>query len=212
MRERTADWKLEQITGLWQSVAAADVDQDGRMDLIVGNWGLNNFYVRAPETPVKLYYGAFDQGGRVESLEAYFDPALKKDVPWRDKKTLSSAWPWLNERFPTHAQFASVSVEEIFRGRPGTLNRLPASTLATSVFLNRGDHFERVDLPREAQMAPVFGINVADFDGDGVEDLFLGQNFSAVREFDSPLDAGRGLLLKGGTTGTLPRLQLSKAE
>jgi len=53
-----------------------------------------------------------------------------------------------------------------------------ANTLASMLFLNRGDHFEGVALPAEAQLAPAFAINVADLDGDGHEDVFLSQNFS----------------------------------
>ena len=78
-----------------------------------------------------------------------------------------------------------------------------AVMLASMVFLNRGDHFEAEPLPREAQWAPAFGVSVADFDGDGVEDLFLAQNFFALPAEASRLDAGRGLLLRGEGTGKL---------
>ncbi len=205
LRETTSTWRMDKITGLWQSLTVADVDGDGRLDLIAGNWGLNNMYVRAPSPQVDLYYGAFEAGGRIDMVEAYFEASSKKTVPWRDKRMLSSFWPWVNDRFPTHAGFAEASVEDLFKGKT-VVNHLSASVLASSVFLNRGDHFERVELPREAQLGPVFGINVADFDGDGMDDLFLAQNFSAVREFDSPLDAGRGVLFKGLTNGTFRAL------
>jgi hypothetical protein len=69
------------------------------------------------------------------------------------------------------------------------------------VFLNRGDHFEIRPLPIEAQFAPIFGVGVADFDGDGWEDLFVCQNFFAVRPEDARLDAGRGLWLRGDGRG-----------
>ena len=69
------------------------------------------------------------------------------------------------------------------------------------VFLNRGGKLEPRSLPEEAQFAPVFGINVADFDGDGREDVFLAQNFFDVRPEDSRLDAGRGLWLRGQGDG-----------
>jgi hypothetical protein len=128
-------------------------------------------------------------------IEAYENPKLKKIVPWRDKKTLSTTMPWLNEAFPTHSAFASASMEEILSGKP--YRRLDAMVLESVVFLNRGGHFERAQLPREAQLAPVFSIGIADFNGDGVADIFLAQNFFAVREEDSRLDAGRGLLLFG---------------
>src|SRR5262249_13328583 len=74
--------------------------------------------------------------------------------------------------------------------------------LASAVFLNRGDHFEPVPLPDHAQFSTAFGINVADFDGDGREDLFLSQNFFDVRGEEFRQDAGRRLLLRGRGDGT----------
>jgi hypothetical protein len=78
---------------------------------------------------------------------------------------------------------------------------LQAVWLETTLFLNRGDHFEVRVLPTEAQLAPAFGICVGDLDGDGKEDIFLSQNFFAV-DGDTPrYDAGRGLCLRGDGGG-----------
>jgi enediyne biosynthesis protein E4 len=71
------------------------------------------------------------------------------------------------------------------------------------VFFNRGDHFEAVPLPKEAQWAPAFGVNIADFDGDGQQDAFLSQNFFATEPETPRLDSGRGLLLRGVGGGKL---------
>ena len=69
------------------------------------------------------------------------------------------------------------------------------------MFLNRGDRFEFRPLPAEAQFAPVFGLGVADFDGDGFEDLVLAQNFFGM-DIDTPRQAeGRGLWLRGDGKG-----------
>jgi hypothetical protein len=78
---------------------------------------------------------------------------------------------------------------------------LEATWLESTVFLNRSGRFEARPLPIEAQLAPVFGVCVADFDGDGAEDAFLSQNFFATRPETSRLDAGRGLLLRGDGQG-----------
>lgn len=69
------------------------------------------------------------------------------------------------------------------------------------LFLNRTDHFETRPLPVEAQFAPAFGIAVADFDGNGTEDVFLAQNFFGVDRETARQDAGTGLLLLGDGTG-----------
>jgi len=84
--------------------------------------------------------------------------------------------------------------------------QVSANTLASMAFLNRGDHFEAVSLPAEAQLAPAFALVVADFDGDGAEDVFLSQNFFATEPQTSRCDAGRGLLLIGDAKGALRAL------
>ena len=74
------------------------------------------------------------------------------------------------------------------------------------VFLNRGDHFEARAMPVEAQYAPCFGVNVADMDGDGAEDVFVSQNFFGVDLETSRYDGGRGLWMKGDGKGGLRSL------
>ena len=72
-----------------------------------------------------------------------------------------------------------------------------AVTLDHMVFLNRGDHFDARPLPMEAQLAPAFYAGVADFDGNGAEDVFLSQNFSATALGHSALRRGSRLAADG---------------
>jgi hypothetical protein len=58
-------------------------------------------------------------------------------------------------------------------------------------------------LPAEAQLAPAFYAGVADFDGDGKEDVFLSQNFFPMEIGTPRYDGGRGLLLRGDGAGGL---------
>lgn len=81
--------------------------------------------------------------------------------------------------------------------------QVQVTTLASTVFFNRGNRFDATPLPREAQLAPAFGVNVADLDGDGNEDIFLSQNFFATTAETPRLDAGRGLMLQGDGKGNL---------
>ena len=87
-------------------------------------------------------------------------------------------------------------------GRPDGVRELAANTFRSMIFLNRGTNFEARPLPLEAQLSPVFGLGVADFDADGHLDLVLAQNFFPVDSMMSRQDAGRGLLLRGRGDGT----------
>ncbi len=78
------------------------------------------------------------------------------------------------------------------------------------VFLNRGNHFEASPLPQEAQWSAAFTPVVADFDGDGHEDIFLSQNFAHNQPEVPRLDAGRGLMLQGDGRGQFQTVDGSK--
>jgi len=124
-------------------------------------------------------------------------------VPRRDLDAVSKALPFVREKFPTHKAFANARVAEILGEKMAGVQELRANTLASMLFLNRGDHFEAAPLPPEAQWAPVFAVAVADMDGDGQEDVFLSQNYFAVQPDMPRLDAGRGLWLRGDGQGNL---------
>jgi hypothetical protein len=137
----------------------------------------------------------------MDLVESYYAPDRKAEVPRRNLNALSQAFPMLLEHYPSHAAFGRATIDEVLACLPNKAAQVEAAVLDTMVFLNRGDHLVAKALPAQAQWTPVFGMVVADADGDGHEDLYLAQNFFALRPEWPRLDAGRGLWLRGDGKG-----------
>jgi enediyne biosynthesis protein E4 len=201
LSEVTESWGLAGFTGLWQGVTTGDLDGDGQLEIIAGNWGFNSPYRTTVAEPLLLFWGDLAGRGTVDILEAEFDPARRQQVPRLQRDALAGALPFVAERFPTHTAFSRATIADVLQDRPSPVRELRVTTLASAVFFRRARKFVPQELPLEAQFSPAFGVNVADLDGDGIEDVFLSQNFFAFRYDEARLDAGRGLVLRGDGRG-----------
>jgi enediyne biosynthesis protein E4 len=193
--ERTRALGLESGVGLWNSVAVADLNGDGRLDLIAGNegsnthrtlWGLPAVFWKeaGDDRPLALVEAAM-QGG--------------VPVPVRDRDHLATTIPDIADRFPNHTSYSNADALAVLGATaPG---RIEVTHVRSAVFLRGANGYVRAELPREAQWTPVSGIAVADFDQDGRNDLFLSQNRFAMRPEDMACDAGVGCVLLGDGQG-----------
>ena len=198
--DATDAWGLGAHTGRWNGIATGDFNGDGRPDLVVTAWGTNTGRFASAERPVGVVASDFDGNGLVDLIE-FETGADGVQRPVRDYLTLGTTLPFLRRAAPTFEAFARSSVDDLLgTGRTG-LYRTSAVTLLHTVFLNGGGRFEARPLPAAAQLAPAFGVVVADFDRDGREDLFLAQNYFATPRGLGRHDAGRGAVLLGDGAG-----------
>lgn len=192
-------------SGWWNSLAAADFNGDGRLDYVVGNVGLNTPYHATPQQPALLYRGDFDSSGQQQLIEASPDGSVF--VPRRGRSTMIAAMPSLARKFPTFAGYAKATVEDIFGEEPlRQAARLQATEFRSGVFLSQPDGtFRFTPLPRLAQIAPIYGLVAADFDGDGRADICAVQNSYAPISETGRFDGGLGQVFRGdGHGGFIP--------
>lgn len=183
-------------SGWWNCVTIADIDGNGTMDIVAGNFGLNSNIKADADHPGKLYVSDFDKNGQVECVPVYYKPDGKA-YPYYLKDEMESQLPAMKKRFLRYDTYAGKTMEEVFSA--DQLKEAKVLTLeqtASAVYLNNGKgKFTMQALPIAAQLAPVFGISFTDLDGDGKKDLFLAGNFYGVKPQSGRFDATYGITL-----------------
>ena len=198
-----ATWGLARWTGRWNGIATGDLDGDGRLDIVATSWGRNTTMRADTARPLTLVYGPFGAVNEVEMLMGRRDSRLNGLSPTTGFARARLAIPTLAQRAKTFSAYADANIDQLLADTHAPVSRLEAVTLDHTVFMNRGDHFEARPMPFEAQLAPAFSAAVADFDGDGREDVFLAQNFFPTSLGAPRYDAGRSLLMTGDGKGGL---------
>ena len=207
--------EIPHSAGWWNSIVPGDFDNDGDIDYVVGNLGENSYYKGNEQYPVSIYFKDFDKNGTMECVSTRYlkdkDGRLK-EFPIALRDLVADQMPFVKKRFLTYKDFAEATVNHLFTAaEKKEVFSLQATYFRTAWAENKGDgNFELHPLPKEAQLAPVFGMVVEDFDGDGNLDLLLNGNDFGIDVATGRHDALNGLLLKGDGRGgfsPLPILQ-----
>ena len=200
-RNVTAEFGLNEKTGWWFSIESADMDMDGDMDMVAGNFGINSKYNGTEEDPFEVYYFDFDNNGLKDIVLAYNESGKK--FPYRRKKDAAVQLPAIDDKYKTFDSYAKADIYEIY-GREGLDRSLhyEAKTFESVYIENKGNGtFRYHSLPIEAQFSSVNDILINDFNKDTNLDILIAGNMYCTEVKTPRNDAGIGLFLPGDGKG-----------
>ncbi|WP_336514730.1 FG-GAP-like repeat-containing protein [Pollutibacter soli] len=208
--------ELETATGWWNSIAPGDFDNDGDIDFIAGNLGLNSFYRASQKYPVYITGKDFDKNGRYETIPSVFLPVsaedtTRKEFPAHLRDEMVEGLPGTRKRFPDYKSFALSTFQDLLpEEQHKDAIRLNAKYMQSAFIQNEGNgQFSLHPLPIQAQISVVYGMVVEDFDNDGRLDVLINGNDFGTDVANGRYDAMNGLLLNGRGDGSFKPMNIA---
>lgn len=192
--DRSESYFDKKITGWWNKITRTDLDKDGNDDFIIGNLGLNYKYQATDEKPFMVYAKDFDASGTNDIvLGTYYDDIV---YPVRGKSCSSEQIPSLGERFDSYEKFALADIHEVYGESLDDAIKYEVNQFASVILYQESDgKFDIMELPRDAQVAPVNDIIIKDLNKDEMPDIILGGNLYQSEIETGRADSGTGLVL-----------------
>ena len=193
--------QIPETSGWWNSINAGDFDNDGDMDYVAGNLGLNSVYRASVDEPVCVYAKDFDDNGSMDAVMCRYIQG--KEHPVHPRETLTGQVSKLRGVAQRYADYGRMGIKDLFSEPMLSDALVLKSTLMASVYIeNKGsENFIIRQLPVEAQFAPIYGIAVTDVDDDGNLDIVSVGNSYASETLNGFYDAGIGNYLQGDGGG-----------
>src|SRR6266542_3647916 len=207
---------LNADNGMWRSLQAVDVDNDGDLDYIAGNMGLNNKYHTSAEMPVMFYAKDVDKNGSEDLIPAYYiknNDGKYELFPGMDRNQLAEEFPSIKKKYLLHKVFSNVNMEKLASDFGNYGWTFLNGEITKNVWIeNMGNEkFKLHELPTQAQFAPVNTILPYDINDDGNMDLMIAGNEYETDAMIGRDDASYGLVLEGDGKGNFHLVNIVKS-
>lgn len=210
LKNVTATYLENDISGLWQLIIPFDINNDGEAELIVGNWGLNTKFKASPQFPLKMYVGDLDQNGSNESVVSVAKDG--KYYPLAGLDELASQMEIMRKVFTSYKDFAGKTTEELFEQRLNNTTLMEITELRSGYLQKQNGKYTFVPFAKDLQVAPIRSGLVFDFMQTGKNQLMLGGNYMGVIPFHGRFDSFAGALVNSdGEISPLPELGINLA-
>lgn len=185
----------DELNGLWQSLVPYDIDNDGDIDYLLGNWGDNTKFKASKKYPLKMFYSDFDGNGSTETLIA--QEKNRKYYPIDDLNSLTAQMVSLRKKFTTYKKFAGKTIEEILPEKElEKANALYVNELKSGYLENNEGDFLFRPFQQELQVAPIMSFLSYDFDDDGKNEILAAGNYFGVKPYHGRFGSFEGALIK----------------
>ncbi|MDA8016371.1 MAG: CRTAC1 family protein [Thermoanaerobaculia bacterium] len=191
---------LLQAGGYGMGAAVGDVDNDGRVDLFVTQWGANQLWRNLPD-------GTFEERANAAGID---DESWSVSASFLD----FDGDGWLDLYVANYVDYEVDRAVKCFRplGAPDYCSPLVYRPAADSLYRNRGDGtFEDVSLAAGILRRPRNGLGVVAFDAnsDGLMDLFVANDMTPNHLW---INQGDGTFVDRGLSSGLAANAVGKAE
>jgi hypothetical protein len=192
---------LDTLSGWWNAVSVADLNNDGKIDMVFGNRGDNTYLKASRSAPIKMFVNDFDNNGSIEQIITRYTEG--KDKPIALKRELTAQIPHLLKNNMTFAEYAEKSIYELLPDEVIKNSIKKEVTITESIVAyNQGNNQYRIEkLPKEIQFTCVNTILTTDLNGDNYKDIILGENNFSFKPQFGRLDAGFAHLIMGSESG-----------
>ncbi|NQW30113.1 MAG: VCBS repeat-containing protein [Ignavibacteria bacterium] len=198
--EVTHEAGLDSLEGWWLTMRVADINSDGKPDVVLGNVGMNCRYVPTPGKPLEIFSADFDDNSSLDPIVTFYDGTVQR--PTRGKNMVGQHMPYLNRKFPHYKEYAEASIDSLITPeQKAASQRLLVRRFESGILINHGGRYTFEPLPQIAQAAPIYAVVAHDVDLDGKLDLILAGNNRSADGDAIALDAGIGCVLKGDGKG-----------
>lgn len=208
---------LDTCKGWWNSIVSADMDNDGDLDYIAGNFGTNSFLHASNEEPLNVYAKDFDNNFSLDVIFSHWIidqvGGIKKEFPLAGRDLLLREMSIMKERFPNYASYAKTDMNQLLTAdQLKDAYKASVNYLPTSWIENKGNfNFEMHALPAAIQLAPIFGILPKDVNNDGWVDLISTGNEYAMSPYLGRQDALNGIVLLNLGKGKFKSLSIAQS-
>jgi hypothetical protein len=208
--------EIDRSIGWWNSLASADLDLDGDIDYVAGNFGLNQYFKCSSGEPIRVYAKDFDQNGTVDPfISCYFPDSIGKrhEYFFHSKDDMQKQLILIRKKYERYADFGRAKATEVFTPEEMKGATVLQANFMSSVWIeNLGNgRFKMHVLPNEAQFAPLYGIQCRDVDGDGRPDLLMVGNDYGMETGQGRADALNGLVMLNRGNGSFDPQRFGKS-